>query len=177
MQLFQHSASTLPLCLILLVLQVAAGDVSATTPSSNGVGQRVLPRLVKRAHDSAVRRTHSLARDLRVALGSVLPRAETPALMNDGRAVVYCKTGGSQGVLKPPTDEGNGENGDGSEGSEANSTVASGPTSSTRGGGGGAATSTRTRSSTSQPQPTQESPWRLTNSYVCCFPCYWMHDC
>lgn len=153
MHLLQHA----PLCLLLLVLQ-AVTEISATPSNGN---TRALPRLVRRAHESAVRRTHSLARDIRVAFGRVLPRAETDS--DNGGRVVYCKPGGKQTVLDGPKN-GGGEGSGSGIGSSGNSTSTSAPqgSSSSRG------SSTRTRSSTSAAQPTAtavDSPWRLTNSY------------
>ncbi|TEB39088.1 hypothetical protein FA13DRAFT_440544 [Coprinellus micaceus] len=162
MKTMQLLHSTMPLWLLLLVLQVAM-EASAT-PSHSTSQSRALPRLVRRAHDSAVRKTHSLARDLRVALGSVLPRAEPQE--SNGR-VVYCKPGKQQ-VLTPPNN-GNGGGGDGEGSGGGNGTSAAGG-SSTRGGSGSSTrqgASTRTRSSSSQPTntPATDSPWSLVDDH------------
>ena len=141
--------------------QEQAAEISATPSNGN---TKALPRLVRRAHESAMRRTHSLARDLRVAFGRVLPRAETDDSTSNNGRVVYCKPG-NQGVLDGPK-TGGGEGSGSGIGSGGNSTSTAGPqgTSSSRG------SSTRTRTSTSaQPTATAvDSPWRLTNSYVSC---------
>ncbi|KAF5336903.1 hypothetical protein D9611_003443 [Ephemerocybe angulata] len=170
-----------PLCLLLLVLQIT----TETSATQSHAPRRTLPRLVKRAHDSAVRKTHSLARDLRVAFNGVLPRAEVLENNRAGRPVVYCKAG-SQQVLQPPNndgDDGKGNEGSGAgEGSGGNSTSGAGTTttrSTTRVNTSNPPTSTRTTtrstsssstqasSATSQPTstPRPESPWKLVNNY------------
>ncbi|KAF8167820.1 concanavalin A-like lectin/glucanase domain-containing protein [Crassisporium funariophilum] len=125
----------LPLYLILLLV-----DLSSST-------RTLVPRAIHGLHQSALRRTHSLAHDLRVAFRGVLvPRANP----SDVQHVVYCKPG-KQTTFPGPN---------------------SGP-----GGGTGNTTTTSTGRTTGRPtsstppgsKPTAtvpaSSPWKLTDAH------------
>lgn len=155
-----QSFLTLPIYLLLLVLPTTIlADAVATqpsiAPSSNKLASR-LPKLVRRAHASAARRTHSLARDLRVAFGHLIPRDVSDDY--DGRPKVYCKAGG-QTVFQNPNNPPNDDGGNNNPGDNT-----------TTDGGSRPATSTRPISRPPMPSATQgtppSSPWALTNSWA-----------
>lgn len=113
--------------IILLLVNLSSGRKTLVSRAVHNIRQR------------AVRQTHNLARDLRIAFrGVLIPRAS-----GDTQHVVYCR----QGTQVPFITKGPGN-------------VTSGGTSSF------AATSTK---SSSEPTPTTTptSPWKLANSYVC----------
>jgi hypothetical protein len=127
-------------CVIMLLV-----DLSLAT-------QRLVPRVVQAVHHSAARRTHSLARDLRMAFGGILaPRADTGA----SRHVVYCKPG-KQVIF-------GGGSGGGSPGNP-NATQVSSTLS------GASRTSARPTSTSASSKPTStipaSSPWKLVESHV-----------
>ncbi|KAF7306514.1 GH16 domain-containing protein [Mycena indigotica] len=103
----------------------------------------------KRASTFAARHTKSLARDLRVAFGGILPRDSA----SNAQHVIYCKNSPPSGVL------GSGSNSDSGvgSGSSLSSGVRSGPASTTKKG------STPTGSAKG---PSATSPWQLTQSYA-----------
>ncbi|TFK30713.1 endo-1,3(4)-beta-glucanase [Coprinopsis marcescibilis] len=161
------SFKALPVYLLLLIIQeIVLSEAASSIPASQSKPR--LPRLVRRAHVNAIQKTRSLARDLRVAFGHVLPRSEE----GPDNQVVYCKSGQQVLVRKKgsggKTNEGNSPTtGDGNTGN--NSTIFSNfPSSSTRSGGSTrSSTSARvseTPAPSSPPQP-PSSPWRLTDSY------------
>lgn len=123
--------------------------------------QTLVPGVLRSLHHKTIRRTHSLASDLRVAFRGILfPRAET------SDHLVYCKSGN-----QAPFGGGSGTGaGGGTDGNDQ--TTAGG---STRNSGSGSSTSRRPSSSISStrtgtsPSPTvsASSLWKLTNSYVC----------
>jgi hypothetical protein len=151
-----HSRLALPIYLLLLILPIFA-DAVATEPIAAAPPKLNLPKLVRRVHASAAKRTHSLARDLRVAFGHLIPRDVDDEYSR--RPVVYCKAGG-QTVLQNPNNDGGGDE------PEGGNTEGGGNSSSA---GGRPPTSTRTSSRPPQSSPTSgvpSSPWALTNSWV-----------
>lgn len=103
-------------------------------------GQKTLvSRAVHDIHQRAVRRTHNLARDLRIAFGGVLISRAS----GDAQHVVYCKRGSQSPFV----------NGGGSGNV---STATSGVT----------ATATQSGSNPTA-TTTAASPWKLANAYVC----------
>ena len=100
----------------------------------------LVSRAVHDIHQRAVRQTHSLARDLRIAFGGVLVSRAN----NDVQHVVYCKQANQSPFV----------NGGGGSGN-ISVTTSSGTATATKSGSTIAAT------------PTPTSPWKLTNSYVC----------
>jgi len=106
--------------------------------------------LVQRAahsiHQKAIRHTHNLAQDLRVAFGTMLvPRAN----VDQSDHVVYCKSG-----MQTPFGS--------SSSSGGNATSAASPTGST---GASATTSTKAGSSPTTTATTAASPWNLVESH------------
>lgn len=159
-----HSFLSLPIYLLLLILPGSIlADAVTTEPIAGAAPPKLtsrLPKLVRRVHASAAKRTHSLARDLRVAFGHLIPRDVDDEY--NRRPVVYCKVSGQNVLQNPNTDSGD-EGGSNTEGG-GNSTGGS-STASTR-----PSTSTRTSSRPPQSSPTSDapsSPWALTNSWVC----------
>ncbi|KAK7029619.1 hypothetical protein VNI00_014317 [Paramarasmius palmivorus] len=151
--------STLPLCILLCL-------IDATTARLDGTHDN----FISRAHRVAARHTKNLADDLRVAFGAVLPNA--PSSSHTGFAlsrrqqdvlgnnrVVYCKSGGSR-TGSSSSDGGSGDGGDGDSGSGGNG---GNGTSTTRGGSGGGGT--RTSTSAAQPTQTFNSPYRLIEEH------------
>ncbi|KAJ7456513.1 concanavalin A-like lectin/glucanase domain-containing protein [Mycena latifolia] len=125
---YARPCSLRPCCLLL-----AAGN--AATASAN---------LLKRASGFATRQTKSLARDLRVAFGGVLPRSEA-------QHVIYCKSSASA-----------------LSGSGSGSGSSSGANSSAGSGGTASGSSTKKGSATasgSAASATASSVWHLTQSY------------
>lgn len=116
-------------------------------------------RAIQKVQDDAIRHTHSLANDLRVAFGSVLlPRADSTDQPNH---VVYCKSG-KQTVFG----NGNtGSSGNSSSSGTASNTGSSGSTSTTGAGSSRPATSTNVGSSPTS-VPTTPSLWKLIESHV-----------
>jgi len=126
-------------CVIMLLV-----DLSLAT-------QRLVPRVVQAVHHSAARRTHNLARDLRMAFGGILaPRADTGA----SRHVVYCKPG------KQVTFGGG--SGGGSPGNP-NSTLSSTLSGASRTSGRPTSTSASSKPTSTIPA---SSPWKLAESHV-----------
>jgi hypothetical protein len=110
--------------------------------------QTLVRRAIDGLHLEASRRTHSLAKDLRVAFGGIFPRAVSSSQQGH---VVYCKPA-RQVPLSPGS----------SGGSEYNHTSTS-----------MSIIGTRTRTPTSHPtkastslSPTATSPWKLIDSHV-----------
>ncbi|KAH6916775.1 endo-1,3(4)-beta-glucanase [Coprinopsis sp. MPI-PUGE-AT-0042] len=158
-----HSFLALPIYLLLLILPGSIlADAVATEPIRAPKLTSRLPKLVRRVHASAAKRTHSLARDLRVAFGHLIPRDVDDEY--NKRPVVYCKAGG-QTVLQNPNDD---------SGDDGGNEPESNPEGGNSTGGGSSATaarpsSTRTSSRPPQSSPTSSStssPWGLTNSYA-----------
>jgi len=126
-------------CVIMLLV-----DLSLAT-------QRLVPRVVQAIHHSASRRTHSLARDLRMAFGGILaPRADTAA----SRHVIYCKPG-----KQVTFGGGSGRGNPGNTSSTLSSTLS-----------GAGRTSRRPTSTSASSKPTStipaSSPWKLVESHV-----------
>jgi hypothetical protein len=115
-------------------------------------------RAIQKVQDDAIRHTHSLANDLRVAFSSVLlPRADTDQLNH----VVYCKSG-KQAVFG----NGNtGSSGNSSSSGTASHTGSSSSTSTISAGSSRPATSTNVGSSPTSVSTTP-SLWKLTESHV-----------
>ncbi|EAU92620.1 endo-1,3(4)-beta-glucanase [Coprinopsis cinerea okayama7 len=157
-----YSLQALPVYLLLVVAQGITFAEAIATPGPSPKPAAHLPRLVRRAHASAVQKTHSLARDLRVAFGSVLPRSLDEGSAN--KRVVYCKSSGKQRPFEDKGSQNNNPGDDNDDPTDSSSTPTGSQGSATR-----SSTSTRTRASTDTPsQPTPQipdSPWRLTNSY------------
>jgi hypothetical protein len=127
--------SFLQICTILLAIHKAHAS-----------HQTLVRRVVDDLQITAARKTHNLAKDLRVAFNSILPRAVSSS---QPRHVVYCKPA-RQAPFSP-----------GSSGGGTNNTSVS----LTRTG-----SSTRRPTSTrvgSSPTPTATSSWRLLESHVC----------
>jgi hypothetical protein len=137
-------SSALPLSLLLLIdVQTAAAD-------------GVFSRSLRKAHGAAKRHTKSLAKDLRIAFGSVL--VQQNPLDSSGNRVIYCKSGSSL--------NGGGQSGDGSDddsGSGGGSNNGGNGTSTTRGSG----TATATSSTPSATASTVDTPWKLVDTHVC----------
>lgn len=146
------SWSPLPLSVVLLLVDLSLGSASYT----------LVPRAVHNLHEHAVRRTHSLAQDIRVAFGGILvPRSADPV----AKHVVYCKSGPPSQVIL-----GGGGGGGGLDNTtmtvpggstytppsapSPSSTQSSTKTSSTKGAG-----------STVAPSP-PSSPWKLVEKHV-----------
>ncbi|KAJ7151515.1 glycoside hydrolase family 16 protein [Mycena filopes] len=135
--------SALPHSLLLLLLLVAA-PTSATNVKKK--------TLLRRASGFAAHHTTNLARDLRVAFGSVLPRSAVPG-------VIYCKSNAGAlqaGDSSNSTGSGAGSGGGGTGGS-ANSTASVSGASTTK---KGSSTGTATGASA-----TATSAWHLTQNY------------
>ncbi|KAJ7212052.1 concanavalin A-like lectin/glucanase domain-containing protein [Mycena pura] len=112
--------------------------------AANGASANVL----KRASDFAARQTRSLARDLRVAFGGVLPRSDS------AQHVIYCKNPVSAGALAGDDSSGSASSaGSGSTSANASkSSTKKGAVAGTATGSGAATTAT--------------SAWHLTQSYA-----------
>jgi len=103
----------------------------------------LVSRAVHDIHQRAVRHTHNLARDLRIAFGGILLARAS----GDIQQVVYCKRGNQSPLV----------NGNGGSGNVSTTTSGSTshPATATQSGSKPTATTTLT------------SPWKLANSYVC----------
>lgn len=115
------------------------------TDRAHASHQTLVRRVVDDLQITAARKTHNLAKDLRVAFHSILPRAVSSS---QPRHVVYCKPA-RQAPFSP-----------GSSGGGTNTSVSLTRTRST----------TRRPTSTqvgSSPTPTATSSWRLLESHVC----------
>jgi len=133
--------SFLQICTILLAIDKAHAS-----------HQILVRRVVDGLQITAARKTHNLAKDLRVAFDSILPRAVSSS---QPRHVVYCKP-----ARQAPFSPGGGTN---------KTSVSLTRTGST----------TRRPTSTqvgSSPTPTATSSWRLLESHVClsefCLTCF-----
>ncbi|KAJ6569681.1 concanavalin A-like lectin/glucanase domain-containing protein [Mycena capillaripes] len=113
--------------------------------------------LIKRASGFAARQTTTLARDLRVAFGGVLPRSDGP------QHVIYCKNSAALGVdssSSSPSGSGSGSGGGASSGGVSGHATGHATASSTKKGSG---TGTATGST---PTSTVTSAWQLTQTYA-----------
>jgi hypothetical protein len=145
------SWSPLPLSVVLLLVDLSQGSASYT----------LVPRAVHNLHEHAVRRTHSLAQDIRVAFGGILvPRAADPAVKH----VVYCKSGppnqvilGGGGGLDNTTMTVPG-------GSTYTPPSAPSPSSTQSSSSSSKTSSSKGGSSTAAPSPS--SPWKLVETHV-----------
>jgi len=113
------------------------------------LASHTLIRRVSQLHRQAIRQSHSLAQDLRVAFGGILvPRADPSTT----RHVVYCKPGKQTPLGPSPVTGGN-----------------NGTSTSTKSSGGGATGSTSRRPTSTKgspgPSATPSSPWNLVNSH------------
>ncbi|KAG9223169.1 glycoside hydrolase family 16 protein, partial [Pleurotus ostreatus PC15] len=135
--------TSLPLYLLLLIAQA----------SLTLAGPRAV---LERAHRFALRRSHGLASDLRLAFGAVPPqKRQGRVLMKRG---IYCIAGpGNSGLSHGPTSSGTGSTGDsgGNVGNGNSTSVSSG---NPRG------SSTRP-ASTARPTNVAPSPWKLAESH------------
>jgi len=129
------------ICTILLVIYTAQAS------------QTLVRRTVDGIQLEAVRRTHSLAKDLRIAFGGILPRAVSPS--SQPRNVVYCKPAKQAPVTAVPG---------GATVKHGNATISA----SIIGTGTITVTRTTNRPTTktgSSPSPTVTSPWSLLESH------------
>src|ERR1700734_1433984 len=115
--------------IILLLVNFSSGRKTFITRAAHDI------------HQMAIRHTHNLASDLRIAFGGYLIRRES----SDNQHVVYCKRGDQSPLL-------NGGSG------------GSGNVSATELTSKSHATATH---SSSTPKATTTSPWKLDKSYVC----------
>ncbi|KAJ7139613.1 concanavalin A-like lectin/glucanase domain-containing protein [Mycena epipterygia] len=114
----------------------------------------VSANLIKRASGFATRQTKSLARDLRVAFGGVLPRS-------DAQAVIYCKNSASGLASDSSSGSGSGS-GSGGSGSSSGSGSGSGSASS----GKASATKGASTVTGSAAGASATSAWHLTQTYA-----------
>ncbi|KAJ7655288.1 glycoside hydrolase family 16 protein [Mycena polygramma] len=129
--------SALPLPLLLLLLADGAAS----------------KHLLKRSADFAARQTSSLARDLRVAFGGVLPRSAAPA-----QQVIFCKSGGT---VQSGASSSSGSGSSGGAGASGNTSASAGAASGSA--SKKAATATGTGSAAAA---TASSAWHLTQTYA-----------
>lgn len=137
---------SLPLSLILLIADY-------TTPTEGNL----IPRAIHKAHKFAAKKTHNLARDLRVAFGGVLvSRDDTSAATT--KRVVYCKPKQAPFGTGPTNSGTNTGGGNGTSVSVAGSPTQGYPSAS--------GTKTATGSKPSATANIPDSPWKLQQSYV-----------
>ncbi|TFK36778.1 endo-1,3(4)-beta-glucanase [Crucibulum laeve] len=147
-----HIYSSLPLYLLCLIF-------SASPSSAN-----LFPRAIQKVHRNAVRHTHNLARDLRVAFGGILvPRVDSSL---SSSPVVYCKPG-RQSVLGSPGGGGGGGGGMGTNGGDGGTTGNNTSTASTGSGTSRGATASSTGVVGAKPtgSSSPSSPWKLQQAY------------
>ncbi|KAJ7022052.1 concanavalin A-like lectin/glucanase domain-containing protein [Mycena alexandri] len=145
--------SALPHSLVLLLIVSAPSLASASTKKSS---------LLKRASHFATRQTTSLARDLRVAFGGVLPRSTASGSVP---GVIYCKSGAGAFTGSASSSSGNGSasgNGSGGTGGNSANTTASSVLGSSATKKGSSPTGTGTAAGATT---TASSAWHLTQSY------------
>ncbi|KAF9454982.1 glycoside hydrolase family 16 protein [Macrolepiota fuliginosa MF-IS2] len=109
----------------------------------------LIPRAIQKAHTFAAKRTHTLARDLRVAFGGVLVSRDD-TISSTAKRVVYCKP--KQVPFGVPT-------GGGTSGGNGTTSAHGSPSTSASG------TKTATSIQPSATVAVPDSPWKLQQSY------------
>ncbi|KAF9524068.1 concanavalin A-like lectin/glucanase domain-containing protein [Crepidotus variabilis] len=143
------------LTILFTTLIIIAEDATATVAGARSIHpiqHTLVRRAVRNLHRHAADQTHSLAKDLRMAFGGILPRANDPNA--DSGHHVYCKMGRKQTPFStPPSSDGN-----------STTTAVGGAASTTKKGGPKTTTTKGGSAPTATNAPT--SSWKLTESHA-----------